>query len=96
LAQETGDSSLHRQSIVLFERITTTYPQHPLAEDALLLKGFVLENHLKDISAAKAAYQEVIAKYPTGELAEEAKLSIENLGVEPAEIVKKFQSDTIK
>jgi hypothetical protein len=57
------------------------------------MTGFVYENYLNDVAKAKVAYQELMTKYPDSELAEEAKLAIENAGVNPEEIIKRAQQN---
>lgn len=91
IASQTKDMKMHEEAITIFKRIQDNYPKHHYAEEALFLSGFVYENHLGNIEKAKATYKEFIEKYPTSELAEDAKFAIDNLGVSPEDIIKRAQ-----
>ena len=47
------------------------------------------------LAKAKATYQEFINKYPNSELAEDAKITIENLGIPAEEILKNVQGNGV-
>jgi outer membrane protein assembly factor BamD (BamD/ComL family) len=80
----------HGRAIELFQQVINTYPKHKTAEDALFLQAYVYENSLQDYSKAKATYIQFIKQYPTSELVEDAKLSIQNMGKTPEEIFAEF------
>lgn len=91
IASGQQNIELHKDAIKIFDRIQSTYPKNHYAEEALFMTGFVYENYLSDLKQAKTAYEVLMSKYPESELAEEAKLAIENLGVNPEEIIRKAQ-----
>jgi outer membrane protein assembly factor BamD (BamD/ComL family) len=93
IASGNKDVEMHKEAITIFNRIQTTYPKHHYAEESLFMTGFVYENYLNDVAKAKIAYQELMTKYPDSELAEEAKLAIENAGVAPEDILKRAQQN---
>ena len=49
------------------------------------------DNDIKNIVKARAAYQDFLQKYPKSDLANDATLSLQNLGKTPEEIVKGFE-----
>ncbi len=51
------------------------------------MAGFILANDLQDFDAAKETYELYIEKYPDGQLADDAKIELENLGKTPEEIL---------
>lgn len=95
IASQKKDMKLHEESIAIFKRIQENYPDHHYAEEALFLSGFVYENHMGNITKAKATYQEFIKKYPKSELAEDAQFAIENLGISPEDIIKRAQQSSV-
>ncbi len=91
LASEKNDMAIHQESIAIFERICNTYPKNHYAEEAFFLSAYVYENSLKDIEKAKVRYERFIERYPQSELKEDAELAIKNIGIDPAEIIRRAQ-----
>ncbi len=58
--------------VELRRKIASSYPDTAEATEQLYAAAEVLEDDLKDDSQAKAAYQEVVSKYPTHKLAKKA------------------------
>ena len=51
------------------------------------MAGFILANELKEFKEAGKMYNLYIQKYPNGELADDAKIELQNLGKSPEEIL---------
>ena len=49
--------------------------------------AYTYENNLHDLVRAKTLYEEFLQKFPNGELAQDARLSLENLGKTPEEMI---------
>ena len=49
------------------------------------------ENNLGDLNAAKSIYEQFLEKYPDDEFADDAAVSIKNLGKTPEELIKEFE-----
>ncbi len=81
----------HQKAIELFKQVIEKYPKHKIAEEALFLQAYVYENSLQDYVHAKATYAKFIELYPNSELAEDAKLSMQNLGKTPEQIFEEFE-----
>lgn len=58
---------------------------------ALFMTGFIYADDLKKYDEAKEAYRLFIAKYPTHELADDAKAEIETVGMSPEEVILRKQ-----
>ncbi len=93
IASQGKDVKQHEEAIAVFKRLQDNYPKHHYAEEALFLTGFIYENHIGDLEKAKATYQEFINKYPNSELAEDARITIQNLGLPAEEILKNAQKN---
>jgi TolA-binding protein len=92
---KAGDisSSLNfsQPAILYFKRVTDNYPDYDKTPFALFLQAFVYENQLNDTAGARKIYNEVIAKYPQHQVAEDAKASLNHLGKTPEQIIAEFE-----
>jgi outer membrane protein assembly factor BamD (BamD/ComL family) len=92
---KAGDMSMNlnmgRQAIQIFDRIMNTYPDFEKVPQCLFLKGYIYENELGDLDSAKKIYEEFLQKYPDDEFADDAEMSIKNLGKSPEELIKEFE-----
>jgi len=75
-------------AIQAFRQLAEKYPNHATASSALFLVGFIYNNELKNIDSARLAYEEFIKRYPNDQLVVSAQFELNNLGKEPAEILK--------
>ena len=80
------------KAIELYASILANAPQHPKAATAQFMTGFIYANDMAQLDKAKAAYETFLQKYPKDELAESAKMELENLGKSPEELIKKFEA----
>jgi TolA-binding protein len=80
-----------RKAVQVFDRILSDYPNFEKTPQCLFLKGYVYENNLGDLQTAKEIYEEFIEKYPDDEFADDAEVSIKNLGKTPEELIKEFE-----
>lgn len=80
-----------QRAIKLYDRVINEYPDFRKVPECLFLKGYVYENYLGDLESAKAIYLEFIEKYPDNEFADDAQVSIQNLGKSPEELIKEFE-----
>lgn len=91
-AQSCNATANHQEAILILNKLMAAYANHRIAEEALFLQAYIYENSMQDYVNAKATYQLFMTKYPHSEMAEDAKLSIANLGKSPEEIFNGFQS----
>lgn len=61
------------RAVYFYERLARDYPGDALGDDALLALGDLRRNDLKDEAGARAAYYEVLDKYPNGDKAAAAR-----------------------
>ncbi len=80
-----------QQAITLFQRIIKEYPDYKKLPQCLFLQGYVYENNLGDLQKAREIYQEFLKKYPDDEFADDAEVSIKNLGKTPEQLIKEFE-----
>ena len=80
------------KALELFNRIIYQYPNYEKAPDCLFLMGFITENQLQNYSKAIEIYQTFLSKYPDHDFADDARISIENMGKPLDELVKEFEA----
>jgi outer membrane protein assembly factor BamD (BamD/ComL family) len=79
------------QSIALYDRIRTEFPNSHRAPYSLFLKAFIYENEKRDIAKAEEMYKSFLAEYPNHTLADDAEISLKNLGTPAEELIKQFE-----
>jgi peptidyl-prolyl cis-trans isomerase C len=75
-AQGTSDAVAR---IKLYEQIIQTHGESKFAAQAQFMIGFVYAEELKDETKARAALEQVIARYPQSELVDSARWMLENM-----------------
>lgn len=80
-----------KQALDLYNRIIYQYPDYKKTPECLFLVGYIYENYMQDYGKAKQVYEEFLQKYPNHEFADDAKISIENLGKSPEELIRSFE-----
>ncbi len=92
---KAGDLAMNlnmpQKAIKVFDRILKDFPDYKKAPQCLFLKGYVYENEIGDLNTAKRIYEEFLQKYPNDEFADDASVSIKNLGKSPEELIKEFE-----
>ncbi len=79
------------KTISLYDWITTYYPNDKNAPMALFLKGFLLENDLKNPDKAKEIYESFLSKYPNHAMSKDVNFLITNIGKSDKEIIEKIE-----
>jgi len=77
-----------RKSVEILRQLVAKFPDHATSSNALFLTGFIYNNELKIYDSARVVYQEFLKRFPTSPLVGDAKFELENLGKDPAEIIK--------
>lgn len=80
-----------KEAIAYYERTLKKYPNIKDAPYCFFLEGYVYENLIRDTSNARKKYEEFLRKYPTHELVQSVKFSLDNLGKSEEEIIKGFE-----
>lgn len=92
-AADVSINAFHsEQTIKLFDQLLKEYPEYEKAPQVLFLKAFTFENYLNQIDSAKANYELFLKKYPQHDFANDAEVSLNNLGKSPEEIIKSFSN----
>lgn len=92
---KAGDMAMNlnmpQRAITIFDRIMNDYPDFDKTPQCLFLKGYIYENDFQDLDTARKIYEEFLQKYPDDEFADDAEISIQNLGKTPEELIREFE-----
>ena len=80
-----------KAAVLYFDKILKHYKSSSQASMALFLKAFSYEQIVGDTAKAKKYYTEFIHDYPNDKLVEDAKASIQYLGVPDSILLKRFE-----
>ena len=81
------------QTIAIFDDLLDRYPDYEKVPSVLFLKAFVYEDQLKDFDQAKIYYEEFLQKYPDSDFADDAEISLKNLGKTPEDLILEFEKN---
>ena len=79
------------KAIEEYKKVEKSYSNSRVFPYSIFIQGFVYENEVKNLPAAKERYEYFLKKFPNDKLAKQAKFSIDNLGVSPEELVRRFE-----
>jgi TolA-binding protein len=80
-----------KESLDLYNQIIYKYPDYAKAPECLFLVGYIYENYFGQYGKAKEIYESFIKKYPNHDFADDAAISIENMGKSPEELIRSFE-----
>ena len=79
------------KAIKIADMLIEKYSDFEMTPMAMYLKGFVYENIVGDLQNAEKTYRQFIEKYPESPMVEDVKATMENLGLSPEELIRKFE-----
>ncbi len=79
------------KAIDIYDWIYNKYPTYEKAPQALFLKGFTMDNDMKQKDQAKVIYETFLEKYPKDDFADDTKFLLDNLNTPDDEIIKSFE-----
>jgi TolA-binding protein len=82
-----------KETIKLFDLLLENYPDYEKTSSVLFLKAFVYEDQLRDLDNARKYYLEFLEKYPESDFADDAEMSLKNLGKTPEELILEFEKN---
>ena len=80
-----------KESLDLYNRIIYQYPDFEKAPECLFLVAYIYENNLQHYGKAKEVYELFLQKYPQHDFADDAAISIQNIGKSPEELIRMFE-----
>ena len=82
-----------KSALEMFDMYMTTYPEDPKTPVCLFFKAFIYETIFNNLDKAQETYILFLEKYPRHEFANDAKMSLSNLGKTPDQIVAQFEAN---
>jgi TolA-binding protein len=87
-----GSRESMEKAVEIFRSVYDKYPQSREAPKSLFMSGFILANDLGKFNEATETYNLFLAKFPKHELADDAQLELDNMGLTPEEIISRKNS----
>lgn len=81
------------RAIEYHQRILNNYPDFDKKSYSLFLQAFIYENQMQQYETAKKLYREFIEIYPEHPLADDAAVSISNMGKSLEELIKSWEAE---
>ena len=81
-----------QRTIYMIDKLLKEYPDYPRTQAALFVKAFIFETKYNNLDMANKLYEQYLEMYPEGEFANDCRASIDNLGLSPEELIKKFEN----
>jgi tetratricopeptide (TPR) repeat protein len=78
------------RSIQIYSKIYDNYPKIDKRPYALFLQGFMYENELTNITAAKGIYEKFLKEYPSHPISSDVQITLDNLGKTPEQMLEEF------
>lgn len=92
LAAEVVNSvKVFPRAIQFYDWILQKFPNSKEAPQALFMKGFTLDDGMKDKNAARPVYEEFLKKYPKNDFADDTQFLLNNITKTDEEIIKQFE-----
>lgn len=85
--------NLSSQAIMYLNNVETKYPEYEKAPYSIFLQAFIYETQLTNFEKAKEYYSKFVEAYPDHEFADDAKISIENMGIPLDKLIEKFEAE---
>ncbi len=74
-----------------FQEVYLNYPKSPKAPESIFICAFIYDSQLQNYERAEYYYRLYLKKYPNHTFAKDAKISLDNLGKTPEELVREFE-----
>ncbi|MBT3244017.1 MAG: tetratricopeptide repeat protein [Bacteroidetes bacterium] len=84
------------RAIEYYQRILNNFPDFDKRSYCLFLEAFVYENQMQQYETAEKLYLEFIEKYPDHPLADDAEVSVQNMGKSLEELIQSWESQENK
>lgn len=86
------ETASQEKAVWYYQKVFVSYPNFESAPTALFMSGFIQANSLGKYNEATVTYKKFLQTYPNNELADDAKVELDNMGLSPEEIIAKHQT----
>lgn len=87
-----NETASQEKAVEYYQKVFVNYPKFESAPSALFMSGFIQANSLGKYNEATVTYKKFLQTYPNSELADDAKVELDNMGLSPEEIIAKHQT----
>ena len=90
-AEVAMNMNMSGKAIEFHQRILNSWPEYGKTSYCLFLQAFIYENQLQQLEVAKKLYQEFIDRFPNHPLADDAQVSLDNMGKSIEELIETWE-----
>ena len=90
------NTNQNEKAIEILDRIIKDFSEFKKLPETYFLKAFIYDSNIKNINKAREAYTVFLQKFPKSDLADDAAISLDNLGKTPEQIIKEFQEEELR
>ncbi|TXF88561.1 tetratricopeptide repeat protein [Neolewinella aurantiaca] len=83
-----------KRAAAIYRDVYERYPAFSKSPEALFMLAFTYDEDLKDLDAARSAYNDFLESYPTHSFADDTEMLLKNLGKSDEEILKELEAKT--
>jgi len=81
------------EAIEVYGEIYNRYLEYDKRGEALFMQAFIYEVNLNDLQKAEQYYLKYLDEFPDGDLAKDAKFSLDNLYMTPEQLLEMFRQN---
>lgn len=89
MVKSLSDAEAIAKAIEYYKSVYELFPDSPEAPNAMFMVGFIQANELQQLDFARQTYNQFLEKYPNSELVDDANAELQNLGLDPEQILQK-------
>lgn len=83
----------YQEAIRFYQLVEKHYQGYQKRPECVYLQGFIYDTYTNELGKAKEKYEYLIERYPKHVLAEQAQLSIDNMGKSDEELIRAFEKN---
>ena len=81
----------YQDALKYYSLAEESYPEYIKRPECIYLQGFIFDTYVSELGKAKEKYLLLINRYPKHVLAEQAQISLDNLGKSDEDLIRQFE-----
>lgn len=88
-----------QRAMEIWDKLVKDYPNYARLVDVMFYQGYMAENEMKDLTKARAIYEDFIRRWPNHTYTPTVRAALDHLGKTPEQVydeIKKKEADSTK
>jgi tetratricopeptide (TPR) repeat protein len=86
----------YQEAVDEYGKIYSQFPNYEKRSEALFMQAFIYEVNLNNLVKAEEYYQKYLQEFPDGDLADDARFSLDNLYLSPEQLLEMFRQKSME